>query len=67
MNKIKSHKGLRKRLKTQTKTGLIVHRSAGTQHNLRKRQQDMKRTPKHGKILSSTESKKVSLYLPYGL
>ncbi len=67
MTKIKTHKGLRKRLKAQTKTGLFIHRGSGTQHNLRHRQKDMKRAARHGKILNSVEYKRVSLYLPYGL
>lgn len=64
MPKLKSKSGAKKRFRA-TGGGKVRANYGYKRHNLRKRSTKMKRTARHGFILSKQDSEIIKKYLPY--
>lgn len=64
MAKLKTHKGLSKRVK-KTKSGIFLHERAMGRHKLLKKSADRKRKYKREKSVSKADRIKIKRMLPY--
>ncbi|MDR1375403.1 MAG: 50S ribosomal protein L35 [Holosporaceae bacterium] len=64
MPKLKSKSAAKKRFNFSS-SGKVIAQPAFKRHNLRKRSQKMKRQARGTMILSSSDSKNISKYMPY--